>query len=267
MILALLLAAIAPDCGLVPGFQQKGPARSYLADNLFDYINGNAEGYLIYQFKQMRGVSCEGGGVSLVVDVSEMADPDSAYGIFASNRDAGKPTENIGMIGQVLPQKAILAKDKYYAEVSASPSRDHTELLRKWAAALAAAIPGRTSLPEALGWFPTAGLQAGSIRMVPESVLGLRLFKRGWVAQYQGAKVFLVLEATPESAAGVMGKVKARIGQTEPAKLAEDAFQATDRYLGRMLVFRKGRFLGGCANLAEGVDGAALAAQLAARIP
>ena len=45
MILALLLAAaVAPDCSLAPGWKQHGAARIFVADNLFEYMNGNAEG-------------------------------------------------------------------------------------------------------------------------------------------------------------------------------------------------------------------------------
>jgi hypothetical protein len=38
-------------------------------------------------------------------------------------------------------------------------------------------------------------------------------------------------------------------------------------YLGRLCFFRKGRYIGGYANLAEGQDALAPASALAARIP
>ena len=47
-----------PACNLVPGWQQRGEQRSYIAENLFEYMDGNAEGYLIYGFQSMRGVTC-----------------------------------------------------------------------------------------------------------------------------------------------------------------------------------------------------------------
>jgi hypothetical protein len=128
-------------------------------------------------------------------------------------------------------------------------------------------ISGRTALPEAISWFPTDKLVADSIRLIPESVLGLRLLRRGYVAQYDFGKAFVVAEDSPESAAQVMTKLRARIGETQPAKIADDAFRATDRYLGGLCFFRKGRYLAGYANLQPGQDPTALAAALAARIP
>jgi hypothetical protein len=275
VVLPLLLAAaafgqgVAPDCSLVPGWPQRGPARTYEADNLFEYMNGNAEGYLIYQFQRMKGVSCQKGDVTLVFDVSEMADADSAYGMFAANRDPRLPSEAIGMGGQIVPRKLIFAKDKYYVEITANPAGDHTAVLRAFATAMEKRIQGRSSLPDAISWFPTEKLVKDSIRLVPESLLGLRILRRGWVAQYESGKAFLMREESPAIAAQTMEKLKARIaqsGQVTPAKIGDEGFQATDKYLGRMSVFRKGRYLGGYANLVEGQDGVALAAALAAKV-
>lgn len=260
---------IVPDCSLVPGWPQQGPLRTFEADNLFEYMNGNAEGYLLYQFQRMKGVTCKQGEITLVFDISEMAEPDAAYGMFAANRDPQRPSEALGMGGQVVPRKVIFAKDKYYVEIAANPAGDHSATLRAFAQAMDKRIPGRTQLPDAIAWFPAERLVKDSIRMVPESLLGLRLLKRGWVAQYDSGKAFIMRESSPGEAAQTMEKLKARIGQSskiEPAQIADEGFQANDKYLGRMAVFRKGRYLGGYANLGEGQDGPALAAALAAKV-
>jgi hypothetical protein len=264
MLMLLLLLAPLPDCSLVPGWTQDGAARSYVADNLFEYMNGNAEGYLIYRFEKMNGVTCKKGGDTIVFDVSEMADPEMAYGIFASNRDTRRPVENVGMMGQMLERRAIFAKDKYFVEIAGNPARDAD--LRAFMAAMEKRIEGRTALPDAVSWFPGEKLDKASIRLVPESVLGLRLLRRGYIAQYEFGKAFLVREESPEAAAQVMTKLRARAGETQPAKVADEAYQANDKYLGRMIAFRKGPYVAGFAGVADGQDAAALASSLAARI-
>ena len=255
----------APNCGLVSGWTSHGVVRTYVADNLFEYMDGNAEGYLIYGFVQMKGVTCKQGEVTFVIDISDMGDADSAYGIFTANRDARQPAASIGMGGQIVPRRAIFAKGQYYVEVAANPEGDYTTALQAWAAALEKSLPGGTSLPDTLSWFPRE--KQTSLRLVPESVLGLRLLKRGYVAQYDYGKAFLVLEESPDSAAGVMQKLRARFGETAPAKVGDEAFQFTDKYLGKLCVFRKGRYIGGYGNVAEGQDALALATALAAKIP
>lgn len=257
----------APDCKLVPGWQQKGPSRAFVADNLFEYMNGNAEGYLIYGFQKMNGVTCAKGDVELIMDVSEMADADSAYGIFTANRDPKRPVEPIGMAGQIQPRRATFVKGQYYVEIAANPEGDHTAGLKAFTAELEKRTTGRTTVPDALTWFPKEKQQ--SLRLVPESVLGLRLLRRGYVGQYDFGKAFLVKESSPEAAAAVMEKLRARFGSTQPATIpaVQEAFQMAEKYLGRLCFFRKGAYIGGWANVAEPHDPLKLAADLAQKLP
>ena len=64
-----------------------------------------------------------------------------------------------------------------------------------------------------------------------------------------------------------MKKLRERFGDSSPAQVGDEAFQAKAQYLDRICIFRKGHYLGGYANLPEPQDVAAQAAKLAARIP
>jgi hypothetical protein len=169
------------------------------------------------------------------------------------------------MGGQILPRKATFAKDKYYVEISASPDRDHSAGLEAFFAEIEKRIEGRTSLPETLAWFPPEKLV--SVRMVPQSVLGLRALKRGYVAQYEEGKAFIVAEDSPESAAAVVKKLQARFGQTTAAPIADEAFRVEDQYLGGLCLFRKGRYLAGYSNVSTADAAVKLSTALATRLP
>jgi hypothetical protein len=256
--------AAAPSCNLVPGWTQSGAARTYDADNLFEYMDGNAEGYVIYGFQKMQGVTCQKGGVTFVVDISEMGDADSSYGMFTANRDLRQPAYSVGAGGQLVPRRLIFTKGKFYTEIAANPEGDHTPALKEWAAALDKTVEGGNAVPPALAWFSSDRQQ--SLRLIPESVLGLRLLKRGYMAQYDYGKAFVVLEDTPESAGAVMQKLRERFTENTAAKVGEDAFQTTDKYLGKLCFFRKGRYIAGYAISADGMDPVALSSQFAAKI-
>jgi hypothetical protein len=255
-----------PPCTAVVGWTQQGDARTYDADNLFEYMDGNAEGYVLYHFVGMKGITCKSGDTTFNIDISEFEDTEFAYGMFTSTRDPRLPTEKLGVNGQVTQRKGIFTKDKYYVEISANPEKDHSAALRAFLSAIEKNIQGRTTLPDAFGWFPADGLAAESIRLVPESVLGLRLLKSGYVAQYQAGKGFLVRESSPDAAAQVFTKLRERFAATSPAKIADDAFVASDKYLNGLCVFRKGAFIGGFANLPDGRDGVAETEKLAANV-
>ena len=268
LLVALSAPAMAqlPDCAAVPGWSQDGPEREFSPDNLFDYMDGNAEGYNLYHFVGMKGITCKCGEDTLVIDISEMEDPELAYGIFSVNKKTGQPIEKIGMAGQITPRKAAFVKGKYYVELAASPEKDHSVALKAFTAMIEKSLSGSTALPEALSWFPAPGLVPESARLVPESVLGIRLLKSGYVAQYDFGRAFVVRETTLEEAAQVMARWKERIGQTTPAQLADEAFTATDRYLEGLFVFRKGPYLAGFANLKPGTEVSDKARQMAEQI-
>jgi hypothetical protein len=258
-------AAEVADCHLVAGWKQQGSARRFTADNLFEYLNGNAEGYLLYGFVQLQGVTCQSGGESILIDVFEMADAESAYGVFTANLDPRLPVEKVGMGGQITPRRALFCKDKYYLELAAKPEKGQTAALEAFVREAEKRIAGRSTPPAELSWFPTEKL--ASVRLIPESVLGLRLLKRGYVAHYDQGQAFVVIEESPQSAAAVLSQLRQRFGEAVPAQVAEEAFQVDDQYLGGMCVFRKGRYLGGFANMPDPQDATTQAASLAAHIP
>jgi hypothetical protein len=259
-------AAEVANCSLVPGWQQVGASRHYTGDNLYEYMDGSAESYLAYGFTQMQGVTCKSGENNLVIDISEMVDADAAYGIFSSNRDPGHPLDpKIGMGGQIMPRRGTFAKGNYYIEIAATPDIDHTPELTAFIGAMDKLAEGRSTPPDALAWFLPEKLV--SSRMIPESVLGVRLLKRGYVAQYDQGKAFLVLETSPESATAVMTKLRQRYPAAQAAHVADDALQLQDKYLGGICFFRKGKYLGGYANMPDGAAAAAASAALSARVP
>jgi hypothetical protein len=273
--LAVVLAAQAaapfpaPDCSAAPGWTQQGEARSFDQETLFDYMNGNSEGYFAYGFSLMKGVTCVNpAGDQLVIDVSEMGDPDRAWGFFVTNRDRRAPVEKIGSGGQVLPRRATFAKGRYYAEIAASPDKDHREALRAFVNALEAKVPGESRIPEAVSWFPREGLEEGSVRMVPESVLGLRALKSGFMGQYAVGRAFVVPEETAAAATDTMETLRTRFTGASPvAGLGDEAFGAQDQYLGHLLVFRKGTRVAGVVNIAPDGDATPLAKAFAGRLP
>jgi hypothetical protein len=274
LLLTILLAAGTAHaqeyltCRYEPGWEPSGPIRQYTAENLYDYKDGAADGYLIYGFTRMSSLDCKLEADSLTIDVSEMNDADAAYGLFTANRDPKLPIAPIGMGGQIQSQSAIFAKGIYYVEiveVADNPEADHTAVMKAFVAGIEQRLEGRSTAPEALQWFSQDNLD--TVKLVPESVLGLKLLKRGYVAKYNQGQAFIVLETTPESAADVFKKLRAHFVGAAPTQIADEAFQAKAPYLDGICVFRKGRFIAGYANLPDALQASALAAKLAARIP
>ena len=205
LLLAILLAAGTAgaqdylNCHFVPGWEPSGAKRQYAADNLFEYKDGAAEGYLSFGFVRMQGITCASGANTLDIDVSEMGDADAAYGMFAANLDPSLPIAKLGMGGQIEKQSASFAKGKYYVElveVAANPDSDDTAAMQAFVTKMLEHLEGRETPPEVLEWFAKENL--ASIRLVPESVLGLRQLKRGYVARYRRGRHSLCRKSLPK---------------------------------------------------------------------
>ena len=264
LLFAGLAAAQEPDCAVAPGFKQDGATREFNTETLYNYMDGNSEGYFLYNFVRMRGVTCKQGALSLVLDVSEFQDEELAYGMFTSNVDARLPRVSLGAAGQVTPAKAIFVKGKYFVELSMEPQGEHAAALEAAAKAMESRVPGSVSAPKELTFFPKDGLEAGSPRLIPQSVLGLRMLKRGYLGVYGNGRLFFVSEDSPDAAKALFEKLKAHFAPAGAAQAGEEAYTGDDRLLGKFCLFRKGARVGGFVGAKEGADPAKLAAAFAA---
>jgi len=95
----------------------------------------------------------------------------------------------------------------------------------------------------------------------------LRLLKRGFVAHYEQGQAFVVMEESPGSAAAILSQLRQRFTEGAPAHVADEAFQADDQYLGGLCMFRKGRYIGGFANMPDAQSATTQATSLAEHIP
>ena len=263
---ATLAFAQKPDCAVAPGYVQTGEARQFDTETLYNYMDGNSEGYFLYGFVRMQGVTCKKGEMSMVIDVSEFPDDELAYGMFTSNVDARAPRTAVGAAGQVTAAKAIFVKGKYFVEVSIEPQGDNAAALEAAARAMEKLTPGASAVPSQIGLFPTKDLLAGSPRLIPQSVLGLRMLKRGYLGLYSNGRLFFVTEESDAAAKALFAKLKERFPPAVPAVAGDDGYSGEDRLLGKFCLFRKGKHVGGFVSATDSAEAIKLAADFAAKL-
>lgn len=86
-----------------PGWTAGELAGRYTAENLHEYLNGGAERYLGYGFREaaVREYVGPGGKGKVMVELYRMDSPANAFGIYSSDRAAGDEIPNLGQ-GAVL---------------------------------------------------------------------------------------------------------------------------------------------------------------------
>lgn len=242
--------------GAAVGWQQDGPTLTYVPNNLWEYIDGAADGYLVFDFKLLAHadyVHPQIEGQKITVDVYEMATSEDAFGIYSVERSPESKFIDLGDQGYATPRSVNFHQDRFYIRLKAQRAREDSEQhLLAMARAVSARAPAGHGQPKMLRMFPRPSRVDYSERYLRGAVLGHAFLPRGYVADYREGeeRVRLVAIDWPNArdAAAGMGKLKDFVAQSggavQPMEgLGDLAYQAKDRYLGQMLVFRQDRLM------------------------
>lgn len=169
--LSLIGAAASAFAGmeiLVPksidGWTSGGGDGTYNRKNLFDYIDGEAEVYLAYAFREAftRGFVQEGRS-TITVDMFDMGNPSDAYGIFSFERESG----DVGMGTDSEYSAGLLRfwKGSYFVSILAdSETPESKAAVMNLGTAIASNIKEVGVRPAIISLLPEQGLNKISIR-------------------------------------------------------------------------------------------------------
>ncbi|KPJ95337.1 MAG: hypothetical protein AMS18_03045 [Gemmatimonas sp. SG8_17] len=192
----LATAALAASCTggpsgfpAVEGWTQTGEVRVYNAETLWEYIDGAAVLFVEYGVRTCTTADMAAAGVSVTVDLYEMASPLSAVGVFKRESSGGGVNLADATIAAVSPPYlALMVKGSTYAKVNAFDGELDESEGRRLLQGLAASLPGETVMPQEFSLLPEAGKVAGSEGYQPVSLLGLAELTECVYADYEGSE-------------------------------------------------------------------------------
>lgn len=100
----------------LPGWEISKPD-FYSAKQLYGYIDGGAELYLEYGFRQVAAQRCTKGAHELQVDIYEMVSPEAAFGIFSILRGSCDEQLKDAQWSCLRPEQVLFARDRYLVSV------------------------------------------------------------------------------------------------------------------------------------------------------
>jgi len=170
----LLTPALAGDFPVVEGWAPHGDARTFTSDNLWEYINGGADNFLAYGFRELISRDLKAGDLTATVDIYDMGSRLNAFGIYKSECNSSAVELDAGITAQVSPPyQGLLLKDAYDAKIHAFEGEIGEENGAALMTAIAAALPGSDELPEEIQALPALGRIAGSEAYERQNYLGL----------------------------------------------------------------------------------------------
>ncbi|MEN6560418.1 MAG: DUF6599 family protein [Acidobacteriota bacterium] len=258
------LAALAPD---LPGWSRTEAPRSYFPDNLFEYIDGAAESYLSYDFRELLVVDLEKKGTpaTLTVEIYDMGLPVNAFGIFGAERYPENKPVGLGDLGYVEGEALNFLAGRYYVKMlafglGAAPESILAEAGGRIAAAIKGA-GGASGLPALVRAFPGRDLAARSERYIKKNFMGYDFLHDGYVAAYKsGGKelegFFIDAGSEPEAAAMMDKLLDALKADGQAVETAGPLAHARNRYGQHLYIGRAGAVLCGAMRVPDGLEAA-----------
>jgi len=236
----------------------RAAAKVYNPDSLYEYIDGGADLYLLYDFRNLLHQDFKSGTAEMTVDIYEIGNEEDAFGIYASERSAGY--KFIPMGAEAYQDKGILnfVQSHFYVKLSGSGDKGDA-LLSQFARVLSDRIGGAKSLPSLLTKLPREHRVLHSEQYMKKDPLGHAFLAPAYVVTYaQGKQESKLVVSVASDAQGAKARADQlarhfkQSGEYVPApELGEGGMRGKNSFEGRAFARTRGRYLIVLFNPAE----------------
>ncbi len=157
----------------------------YTPDNLWNYINGAADAYLMLGFADLNIREYVKGRSRIKAEIYRFGDDSQAFGFYSMERSPGYKFIPVGVQGYNEEGAVHFYRDRYYVKImSHSGSTKVNDAMLKIAGLISANIGGSGEFPALLKLFPKEGLLKNQETYLLESVLGHEFLRGAFRASY-----------------------------------------------------------------------------------
>ncbi len=231
---------------------------SYFPESLFEFINGAAEIYLAYDFKELTVTQYgqKGSTVSMAIEIYEMSNETNAFGIYGAERYPDNNFIPIGIQGYVEEGILNYLIGKYYVKLLCFEGGERSgEYLELFAKTIAEKTQGQTTFPTKLNHFPKEGLVANSEKFILKNVMGYSFLHDGYLSNYKvndfEFDCFIIQGRNEEDAQMMLDKyLEAK--KSQPIEKTASMVSIKDRYYDLIFLSRVGNHICGVMKIEEG---------------
>jgi hypothetical protein len=262
------------------GWVMEGKVATYTPENLYKYINGEAELYLPYGFRKaatVMYVKPGSKGVGIVANILEMGSPLDAFGIYANFRSPTLEQIKVGAEGFLDESQLMFYQNRYFVQIEASGALTQADsLFRSCADAISRNLPDEKEKPRQIGFLKVTGTVPLTERYYAAGLLGHSFFGKGFTAEVMigdtPAKSLLMLGGSEEGARRVFteyAKYLTKSGATP--QMSSDKGSITmhviDPLYKGVVLRQSGHYVVGVVGLKEPHEGDGIVAQMLKLLP
>jgi hypothetical protein len=255
------LAALVPR---VAAWSRTEAARSFFPESLFEYIDGAAESYLSYDFRELLVVDLEKKGTeaTLTLEIYDMGSPVNAFGIFGAERYPENKAVAIGELGYLEGESLNFMAGRFYVKMLGFGLGEETgSILAGVGAQVAAAVKVKGPLPAFVLAFPKENLVAQSEKFVKKNFMGYEFLRDGYVAAYKAdgreMEAFFIEAVSEKDAQGMLEKLlEALAGDKQTPERLALGYHSRNRYGQHLYIGRVRNVLCGAMRVPDGREAA-----------
>jgi len=212
----------------------------YYPDNLWDHINGAADGYLALGFVDLNVVEYKKGKNVIKLEIYRHSDHTMAFGIYASERSSSYRFLNLGAQGYITGGVINFFTGNFYVKIRTHSNKSKVlQSAESLAVRVATMLGGDTEMPSILHQFPDEGRKPNEETYINESVLGHRFLNKAFKASYSVGNdnfdIFLMKFNDPEETFTTAEKYLESAG-LEPVQTDNGKFVFADGYNGTIFL-------------------------------
>lgn len=231
--------------------------QDYFPEILFEYINGAAEIYLSYDFKELTVGQYEKGdsNASLIIEIYDMGNEINSFGIYSAERFPDSQFISLGNQGYLEEETLNFIVGKYYVKLLCFDSgEDSAGFLKLFSQEVVKRVKDKGTLPPALAFFPKQGLVRNSEKFILRNFMGYSFLHSGYLANYKLEDLefdcFLIEGENADDAQNMLKKYLEKKDKQSVEEISA-GFRIKDRYYHNIYLARVESYLCGVMKIKD----------------
>jgi len=246
----------------ISGWTFSEPPQTYLPGTLFEYIDGAAEAYLSYDFKELVVAQYkeENSKAALTLEIYDLGNDKNAFGIYSAEKYPESRFISVGNQGYVEEGTLNFIVGSCYVKLLCYDCGENAEgILNLFAQDVEKRIKLKGSLPQALSFFPKEGLIPNSEKFIRRNFLGFSFLHDGYLASYKDKDLefdLFIIEGKNETDAADMLKqyLSALLKNNPPPQEIPLGCHIKDRYAQNIYLSKTGKVILGVMRIKDGFE-------------
>jgi hypothetical protein len=240
----------------IMGWKLSSEIQTFTPKTLFEYINGAADIYIMYDFQELKVAEYQNEKkASVTIEVYRHKTPIYAFGIYSQERLPNGNFVGIGAQGYIEQKILNFLTGPYYVKINSfNTGAKDKEILLSFAKKIAENLGGKGTLPSILSSFPEEGKNKNSEKFIAKNFLGYSFFYSAFTADYELSgkkfKLFVIDPGDQLECKKMVQNYLKQIGSPEKS-IVQGRYTLPDPYHGEIDLYWQGAYLWGTLSLSN----------------